>query len=51
MYLYVNSARDFYLRDFIAPVNQDAYTALILWAGNLIFSNLLRQGKMTSIVA
>ena len=51
MTLYVNPNRDFYLRDFDAPVNQDAYTSLVLWAGNLIFSNVLRQGKLTGIVA
>lgn len=51
MYLYVNPNRDFFMRDFDAPVNQDAYVAFILWAGNLVFSNLLRQGKMTGIVA
>ena len=49
MTLYVNPNRDFYLRDFDAPVNQDAYTSLVLWAGNLIFSNVLRQGKLTGI--
>jgi hypothetical protein len=51
MYLYVNPNRDFFLRDFDAPVNQDAYTSLMLWAGNLIFSNVIRQGKMTGVVA
>ncbi len=51
MYLYVNTQRDFYLRDFIQPVNQDAFTALVLWAGNVIFTNLLRQGKITGVTA
>jgi hypothetical protein len=49
--LYVNPNRDFFMRDFDAPVNQDAYTSLILWAGNLIVTNLLRQGKMLTITA
>lgn len=47
--LYVNPNRDFFLRDFDAPVNQDAYTSLVLWAGNLVCSNVLRQGKLTGI--
>jgi len=49
--LYVNPQRDFFLRPFDAPVNQDAYTSLVLWAGNLVCSNVLRQGKLTGIVA
>jgi hypothetical protein len=51
MYLYVNPNRDFFLRDFDAPVNQDAYASLILWAGNLVFSNIMRQGKLTGVTA
>jgi hypothetical protein len=51
MYLYVNNQRDFYLKDFQSPVNQDAYTSMIYWAGNLVFSNLLRQGKITGVTA
>ena len=51
MYLYVNPSRDFYIRDFDAPVNQDAYTSLILWAGNLVFNNVARQGVLKSITA
>jgi hypothetical protein len=51
MYLYVNAQRDFYLKDFIEPVNQDAYTSNIYWAGNLVFSNVLRQGKITGVTA
>jgi hypothetical protein len=50
-YMYVNPSRDFFLRDFVVPVNQDAYTSLVLWAGNLVCSNVLRQGKLTSVVA
>lgn len=51
LHLYVSPERDFYLRDFVVPPNQDAYTSLIMWLGNLIITNLLRQGKMLSIVA
>jgi len=51
MYLYVNPNRDFFIRDFDAPINQDAYTALILWAGNLVFSNVICQGVLRGVVA
>lgn len=51
MTLYVNENRDFFIRDFIVPVNQDAYASLILWAGNLVFDNLLRQGILKGVVA
>lgn len=51
MYLYVNPNRDFFMRDFDAPVNQDAWASLILWLGNLVFSNVIRQGVITGIVA
>ena len=49
MYLYVNPRADFNMKEFREPVNQDAMTSLILWAGNVVFSNLLRQGKLTGI--
>jgi hypothetical protein len=42
---------DFHLQDFQTPVNQDAMTALLIWAGNLVFSNIQRQGKFTAIAA
>lgn len=42
---------DFHLQDFQTPVNQDAMTALLLWAGNLVFGNIQRQGKFTAIAA
>lgn len=47
----VASRADFRLQDFQTPVNQDAMTALLLWAGNLICTNVQRQGKMTAIAA
>ncbi len=48
----VTAARaDFHLQDFQTPVNQDAMTALLLWAGQLVFSNIQRQGKFTAIAA
>jgi hypothetical protein len=46
MYLYVNPRADFTMKDFREPVNQDAMTSLILWAGNLIFTNCVRQLKL-----
>lgn len=51
MSLYVNSSRDLVMEDFRKPVNQDAMTSLILWAGNLIIGNCQRQGKMTAVAA
>lgn len=39
--------RDFTIREFITPDNQDAMVARIYWAGNLICSNLSRQGVLT----
>jgi hypothetical protein len=45
------SRADFHLQDFQTPVNQDAMTALLLWAGNLVLSNVQRQGKFTAINA
>lgn len=50
-YLYVNPRADFNMKEFREPVNQDAMTALILWAGNVVFSNLARQGKLTGVTS
>lgn len=49
--LKVHRERDFYLRDFIQPTDQDAMTASILWAGNLVCTNPARQGKLTNIAS
>ena len=49
VYLYVNPRADFNMRDFREPVNQDAMTSLILWAGNVCLSNCARQGKLTGL--
>lgn len=51
IYLYVNPRADFNMKEFREPVNQDAMTSLILWAGNLCISNVARQGVMTNITA
>lgn len=45
------SRADFHLQDFQTPVNQDAMTALLLWAGNAVCSNIQRQGKFTALAA
>lgn len=50
-YLYVNPRADFKLNDFREPVNQDAMTALCLWAGNLVVSNCSRQGVLTGVTS
>lgn len=47
----VSPRADFYLEDFQTPVNQDAMVAKLLWAGNLIVTNVARQGKMTALTA
>jgi len=51
IYLFVNPRADFNMKEFREPVNQDAMTSLILWAGNVVLSNCARQAKMTSVVA
>lgn len=51
MYFIVNPRADFSLRDFEIPANQDAMTSKILWAGDLVFSNVARQAKMTAVTA
>jgi hypothetical protein len=47
----VSTRGDFHLQDFQTPTNQDAMTALLLWAGNLVCTNVQRQGKFTAITA
>lgn len=51
VYLFVNPRADFNMKEFREPVNQDAMTSLILWAGNVVLSNCARQGKMTALTA
>lgn len=51
MYLFVNPRADFNMKEFREPVNQDAMTSLILWAGNVVLSNCARHGKQTAITA
>jgi hypothetical protein len=49
IYLYVNPRADFSMKDFREPINQDAMTSLILWAGNLVLTNCARQLKLAGI--
>lgn len=51
IYIAVSPRADFYLTPFQEPVNQDAMTAKMLWAGNLIVPNTQRQGKMSNVSA
>ena len=37
------------MRDFQSPPNQDAMTALLLWAGALTCSNISRSGRFTAL--
>lgn len=46
-----NGNRGFLLGDFQEPTNQDAMTAKVLWAGNLVVQNAARQGKFTALTA
>lgn len=47
MKLLVHQKRDFVFRDFIAPIDQDALVGRCNWAGNLVCSNMGRQGVIT----
>jgi hypothetical protein len=49
--LIVSEMANFKLQDFQTPVNQDAMTALLLWAGNLVCANISRQGRFTGLNA
>ena len=48
--LLVHRERDMAIRDFISPENQDGLLGRIYWAGNLVCSNLARQGLLTGNV-
>ena len=47
MKLLVHQKRDFEFRDFIAPIDQDALVGRCNWAGNMVCSNMGRQGVIT----
>lgn len=43
----VHGERDMTIREFISPTNQDLLVARMFWAGNLVCSNLSRQGVIS----
>lgn len=45
--LMVHQERDMTIRDWITPVDGDYLLARLYWAGNLVCSNLARQGVLT----
>jgi hypothetical protein len=47
--LMVHGERDFSFRDWITPNDQDSLVARIYWAGNLVCSNVARQGIVTGV--
>lgn len=49
MKLLVARDRDMVFREWITPSDQDAMVARIYWAGNLVCSNLARQGLLTGL--
>lgn len=51
MTLFVNPRADFNMKEFREPVNQDAMTSLILWAGQLVLTNCARQAKMSAVTS
>lgn len=51
MTLWVSPRGDFYLDDFRKPTDQDAMTALMFFAGQLGFSNLKTQAKLSHVTA
>jgi len=51
IYLFVNPRADFNMKEFREPVNQDAMTSLILWAGNVVLTNCARQGKLLGVTS
>lgn len=49
--LIVKTGLDFYLEDFVKPNNQDVFTSLLKWMGQVIMKNPARSGKMTAVTA
>lgn len=47
--LVVYAGKDVYIGNLIEPTDQDAFTAKVLWMGNLVGSNYIRQGVLTGI--
>lgn len=48
--LLVSRDRDMTIRDFITPSDQDSLVGRIYWAGNLVMSNMARQGLLTGSI-
>lgn len=47
----VATRAQFKIEDFQTPVNQDAMTSKLLWAGNVVCANRARQGKFTALTS
>lgn len=47
----VSPRADFYLEDFMRPVNQDAFVATLLWAGNLVSMSSRLHGAFTALTS
>ena len=45
----VHGERDMSIREWITPADQDGLVARIYWAGNLVCSNLSRQGLIQGL--
>jgi hypothetical protein len=51
MFLYVNPRADFNMKEFREPVNQDAMTSQVLWAGNLVVANPALQYRFYQLTS
>jgi hypothetical protein len=51
LWLYNMAGVNMKINDFIQPPNQDAYTSLVLWYGQVVLTNPARSGKMTALTA
>lgn len=51
IYLYVANRSDFTMKEFREPVNQDAMTSLITWAGNIVVTNCALQAKQSALTS
>lgn len=51
IYLYVANRADFTMKEFREPVNQDAMTSLITWAGNIVITDCARQSKQSALTS
>lgn len=51
IWLAVSPRADFYVQDFQTPINQNAYTSQMFWAGNLVLNNCNVQGKLCALTS